>query len=171
MCNLTLKRACLGRMLKRWERREGAVVCVERVEDVDSVGVDGLDGTLGREGITSGCGEEVRGLARRSGATKHPPNRRDQVFDRVVRSPSGWRSAQPDQSHPDPPAKTTRPSPPLPDDDADDSNPGSTMSDYKASKEAFVSGMTGSSVTHINIISTVALVIYPLCWPTTFCVI
>ncbi|KAF9781098.1 GWT1-domain-containing protein [Thelephora terrestris] len=31
------------------------------------------------------------------------------------------------------------------------------MSDYKASKEAFVSGATGSSITHINMISAVAL--------------
>lgn len=30
--------------------------------------------------------------------------------------------------------------------------------DYKTSKEAFVSGMTGSSVGHINLISLVALV-------------
>lgn len=30
--------------------------------------------------------------------------------------------------------------------------------DYKSSKEAFVSGMTGSSVIHINMISAVALV-------------
>ena len=34
------------------------------------------------------------------------------------------------------------------------------MSGYKTSKEAFVSGMTGSSITHINTISAVALV-YP----------
>jgi phosphatidylinositol glycan class W len=32
------------------------------------------------------------------------------------------------------------------------------MDDYKSSKEAFVSGMTGSSVSHINMISMVALV-------------
>ena len=32
------------------------------------------------------------------------------------------------------------------------------MSDYKASKEAFVSDTTGSSVTHVNMISLVALV-------------
>ncbi|KAJ7581511.1 GWT1-domain-containing protein [Mycena floridula] len=32
------------------------------------------------------------------------------------------------------------------------------MSDYKASKESFVSGHSGSTVTHINLISTVALV-------------
>ena len=30
--------------------------------------------------------------------------------------------------------------------------------DYKASKEAFVSGMTGSSVGHINMVSLVSLV-------------
>ena len=35
------------------------------------------------------------------------------------------------------------------------------MADYKASKEAFVSGMTGSSITHINIVSAVALVCHP----------
>lgn len=35
------------------------------------------------------------------------------------------------------------------------------MGDYKASKEAFVSGMTGSSITHINIVSAVALVCHP----------
>ena len=40
------------------------------------------------------------------------------------------------------------------------------MSDYKASKEAFVSGTTGSSITHINIISAVALV-YPPAFPGT----
>lgn len=33
--------------------------------------------------------------------------------------------------------------------------------DYKASKEAFVSGTTGSSVMHINVISSVALVCLP----------
>lgn len=32
------------------------------------------------------------------------------------------------------------------------------MDDYKSSKEAFVSGMTGSNVLHINMISLVALV-------------
>ncbi|KAJ7081634.1 GWT1-domain-containing protein [Mycena belliarum] len=32
------------------------------------------------------------------------------------------------------------------------------MNDYKAAKEAFVSGMTGSTVSHINLISSVALV-------------
>lgn len=31
-------------------------------------------------------------------------------------------------------------------------------SEYKASKEAFVSGMTGSTVFHVNMISSVALV-------------
>lgn len=34
----------------------------------------------------------------------------------------------------------------------------SSHDDYKSSKEAFVSGMTGSSVTHINLISLAALV-------------
>ena len=29
---------------------------------------------------------------------------------------------------------------------------------YKTSKEAFVSGMTGSSITHVNLVSLVALV-------------
>lgn len=33
-----------------------------------------------------------------------------------------------------------------------------SASSYKSSKEAFVSGMTGSSVTHVNTISLVALV-------------
>ena len=32
------------------------------------------------------------------------------------------------------------------------------MEDYKASKEAFVSGMTGSSIGHVNMVSLVALV-------------
>ena len=32
------------------------------------------------------------------------------------------------------------------------------MMDYKASKEAYVSGMTGSSIGHINMISLVSLV-------------
>lgn len=32
------------------------------------------------------------------------------------------------------------------------------MTDYKTSKEAFVSGMTGSSIRHINMISLAALV-------------
>jgi phosphatidylinositol glycan class W len=32
------------------------------------------------------------------------------------------------------------------------------MSSYKLSKEAFVSGTTGSSILHINLISAVALV-------------
>lgn len=33
--------------------------------------------------------------------------------------------------------------------------------DYKHSKEAFVSGMTGSTVSHVNMISLVALVCFP----------
>lgn len=32
------------------------------------------------------------------------------------------------------------------------------MGDYKTSKEAFVSGMTGSSIGHINMLSLAALV-------------
>jgi len=49
------------------------------VEDEYSTGVDGLGAALGREGIASGYGEEKRGLVRRSGATKHSPNRRNQL--------------------------------------------------------------------------------------------
>lgn len=41
--------------------------------------------------------------------------------------------------------------------------------DYKHSKEAFVSGMTGSTVAHVNMIALVALVCrHPLVLPTTF---
>jgi phosphatidylinositol glycan class W len=32
------------------------------------------------------------------------------------------------------------------------------MTQYKTDKEGFVSGMTGSSITHINLVSLVALV-------------
>ncbi|EDR10434.1 uncharacterized protein LACBIDRAFT_317362 [Laccaria bicolor S238N-H82] len=38
--------------------------------------------------------------------------------------------------------------------------------DYKAAKEAFVSGMMGSSITHINLVSLVAL---PTCVASGFC--
>jgi hypothetical protein len=41
-----------------------------------------------------------------------------------------------------------------------------TMNDYKASKEAFVSGMIGSTVFHVNMISSVALVCIPTCLST-----
>lgn len=37
-------------------------------------------------------------------------------------------------------------------------NSGQMDNDYKASKEAFVAGMTGSSVFHVNLIATVGLV-------------
>ena len=41
--------------------------------------------------------------------------------------------------------------------------------DYKHSKEAFVSGMTGSTVSHINVIALVALVcLHPLFLHTAF---
>jgi hypothetical protein len=41
--------------------------------------------------------------------------------------------------------------------------------DYKHSKEAFVSGMTGSTVSHINVIALVALVrLHPLFLDTAF---
>ena len=66
-------------MLKRWERREGPPECVETVEDEYSVGVDGLNAALEREGIASGCeggkgGGGGRGLVQRSEATRHCPN-------------------------------------------------------------------------------------------------
>ena len=35
---------------------------------------------------------------------------------------------------------------------------GGMSNDYKAAKEAFVSGMTGSSILHVNLVSLVALV-------------
>lgn len=38
-----------------------------------------------------------------------------------------------------------------------------TAGDYKADKEAFVSGATGSSVGHVNMVSVVALVYVALC--------
>lgn len=40
---------------------------------------------------------------------------------------------------------------------SDDSSTMSTQ-DYKSSKEAFVSGMSGSSIGHVNMVSFVALV-------------
>ena len=39
----------------------------------------------------------------------------------------------------------------------------SQYADYKASKEAFVSGMTGSSILHVNIVSSVAFVRAMVC--------
>ena len=65
--------ACLGRMLKRWERREGPAECAETVEDEHSDDINGLDAVLEREGIASGCREEKRGLVWRSEATRHSP--------------------------------------------------------------------------------------------------
>lgn len=38
------------------------------------------------------------------------------------------------------------------------------MDDYKTQKEAFVSGMTGSTVGHINLLSCAALVRRPPCY-------
>lgn len=61
----------------------------------------------------------------------------------------------------DPRTRAAKTTPPPPDNDDPSPRRRRTMSDYKASKEAFVSGMTGSSITHINIISAVALVCLP----------
>ena len=41
---------------------------------------------------------------------------------------------------------------------ASHSTVGGMSNDYKAAKEAFVSGMTGSSIMHVNLVSLVALV-------------
>jgi hypothetical protein len=69
---------------------------------------------------------------------------------------SKLRSSAPRKPETRPPRR--HPSPPLPEHDDDDDARADSMTDYKASKEDFVSGTTGSSIAHINIISTVALV-------------
>ena len=44
-----------------------------------------------------------------------------------------------------------------------------SQDDYKSSKESFVSGMTGSTVLHVNMISFVALVCVPHIRSPHFC--
>lgn len=103
--------------------------------------------------------EKEKGLVRRSGTTRHSPNQwccdqfeaQKSKFDAI-----GFRLSEPPTGGDDDDNSGRHHPPPLP----DDNDLGPSMSDYKASKEAFVSGATGSSVTHINIISAVALV-YP----------
>jgi hypothetical protein len=43
---------------------------------------------------------------------------------------------------------------------------GGMSNDYKAAKEAFVLGMMDSSITHVNLVSLVALTDHPLPIPT-----
>lgn len=66
--------------------------------DEHSAGVDGLDVVLEREGIALEYGEEKRGLARRSGATKHPPKRRNRFKPGIfaIGRPESRPSVRPD---------------------------------------------------------------------------
>ena len=75
------------------------------MEDEHSAGVGGLDAILEREGIAQGYEGEKSGLARRPGATKHSPKRRNR-FNLGIFAIGRPETRPP--ARPDVPATTTR---------------------------------------------------------------